>query len=165
MKTAHSSQTGQSSFVHDHSIERLWRHTPTNKFYAILKRGGRQIKRSLKARDRELARRRLEDLRQKVSQLANPKQALNSACRKANMPHFTNYSLRHFFVSNCIEAGADFATIAHWCGHKDGGYLIAKAYGHLRTGHSAAMAKRMTFDLAKLETEPANAVKMTATNA
>ena len=71
MKMASSSQTGQPAFVHDHSIECLWRHTPTNKFYAILKRGGHQIKRSLKTRDREMARRRLEHLRQKVSQLAN----------------------------------------------------------------------------------------------
>ena len=53
--------------------------------------------------------------------------------------------MRHFFVSNAIEAGVDFATIAAWVGHKDGGVLVAKTYGHLRQSHSAAMAERMSF--------------------
>lgn len=30
-------------------------------------------------------------------------------------------------------------------GHKDGGVLVAKTYGHLRDTHSHEMAKRMTF--------------------
>ena len=40
----------------------------------------------------------------------------------------------------------DFKAIAGWLGHKDGGVLAAKTYGHLRNEHSAAMAQRMTFD-------------------
>jgi len=40
----------------------------------------------------------------------------------------------------------DFQAIAGWLGHKDGGVLAAKTYGHLRNEHSAAMAQRMTFD-------------------
>jgi integrase len=50
----------------------------------------------------------------KMFTIANPKHALDTACKKAKMPHFSNHSLRHFFVSNCIEAGADTRTAAFW---------------------------------------------------
>jgi len=83
-----------------------------------------------------------EDL---VIRISNAKTAMASACRKASLPDFTHHSLRHYFVSNAIEAGIDFKTIANWVGHKDGGLLVAKTYGHLRDSHSAEMAKRMTF--------------------
>jgi integrase len=71
---------------------------------------------------------------------------MQSACKKAGLPEFHHHSLRHFFVSNAIEQGVDFKTIAAWVGHKDGGMLVAKTYGHLRDTHSAEMAKRMTFN-------------------
>jgi integrase len=74
------------------------------------------------------------------------RQALGSACRRAGLPRFGHHALRHFFCSNAIEAGVDFKAIAGWLGHKDGGVLAAKTYGHLRNEHSAAMAQRMTFD-------------------
>ena len=101
----------------------------------------------------------------RIFPIQSSKTAIGTACKKAGLPHFTHHSLRHFFCSNAIEAGADFKVIAGWLGHKDGGILVAKTYGHLRGEHSAMMAKRMTFDLAKPETEPANVVKMTAVNA
>ena len=47
-------------------------------------------------------------------------------------------------MSNAIEKGIDFKTIASWIGHKDGGLLVAKTYVHLRDTHSMEMAKRMT---------------------
>jgi integrase len=71
--------------------------------------------------------------------------AIKNACKKAEMPHFLHHSMRHYFCSNAIEAGIDFKVIAGWLGHKDGGYLVAKTYGHLRDAHSIEMAKRMTF--------------------
>jgi len=74
------------------------------------------------------------------------RQALGSACRRAGLPRFGHHALRHFFCSNAIEAGVDFKAIAGWLGHKDGGVLAAKTYGHLRSEHSAAMARRLTFD-------------------
>lgn len=73
------------------------------------------------------------------------KKAMIAACKKAGLPHFTHHHLRHFFCSNAIEAGIDFKAIAGWLGHKDGGLLVAKTYGHLRDEHSAIMAQRMTF--------------------
>ena len=69
--------------------------------------------------------------------------ALDSASRIARLPRFTHHCLRHFFVSNAIEKGIDFKTIANWIGHKDGGLLGAKTYGHLRDSHSHEMAKLM----------------------
>ncbi len=77
--------------------------------------------------------------------IASARKAMESACRKAALPDFTHHSLRHYFVSNAIEAGIDFKVIAGWVGHKDGGLLVAKTYGHLRDTHSVEMAKRMTF--------------------
>ncbi len=82
----------------------------------------------------------------RVIAITTAKKAIASACRKAGLPHFNHHSLRHYFASNAIEAGVDFKTIAAWIGHKDGGVLVAKTYGHLRDSHSTEMAKRMTFD-------------------
>jgi integrase len=50
---------------------------------------------------------------------------------------------RHYFISHCVMAGIDFMTIAVWVGHRDGGILIGKVYGHLRPGHSANEAKKL----------------------
>ena len=69
--------------------------------------------------------------------------ALDTASRIAGLPRFTHHCLRPFFVSNAIEKGIDFKTIANWIGHKDGGLLVAKTYGHLRDSHSHEMAKLM----------------------
>jgi integrase len=80
-----------------------------------------------------------------VSTILNAKKSLATACKKAGLPDFTHHSMRHYFVSNAIEAGIDFKVIAAWVGHKDGGVLVAKTYGHLRDTHSHEMAKRMTF--------------------
>ena len=77
--------------------------------------------------------------------IATAKKALESACRRAGLPNFTHHAMRHYFVSNAIELQIDFKTIAAWVGHKDGGVLVAKTYGHLRDAHSVEMAQRMTF--------------------
>ena len=82
-----------------------------------------------------------------VIPIESAKKAIQKACNIADLPHFTHHSMRHFFVSNAIEVGVDFKTIAAWVGHKDGGILVAKTYGHLRDTHSAEMAKRMTYSI------------------
>lgn len=82
---------------------------------------------------------------ERVVEIGTARTAITSACRKAGLSHMGHHGLRHFFVSNAIEAGVDFATIAAWVGHKDGGVLVAKTYGHLRQSHSSAMAERMQF--------------------
>jgi len=85
---------------------------------------------------------RLSD--QPLVPILDAKNALDTACKLNGFPHFTHHCLRHFFVSNAIEKGVDFKTIAAWIGHKDGGLLVAKTYGHLRDTHSFEMAKRIT---------------------
>lgn len=81
----------------------------------------------------------------RVVPIDTAKKALATACRNAGLPDFGHHAMRHFFVSNAIEVPVDFKTIAAWVGHKDGGVLVAKTYGHLRDTHSAEMARRMTF--------------------
>ena len=111
-------------------------------------------------------RRLLEDLSAKrdgegrVFGLDSAKKSLETACRKNGLPHFGHHAMRHFFCSNAIEAGCDFKVIAEWLGHKDGGVLVARTYGHLRNEHSAAMAKRITFDAQSVNDEPKNVVNI-----
>jgi integrase len=94
-----------------------------------------------------------------VSEIKDAKKCLASACRKLNLPHFTHHDLRHVFATTCIESGVDIPTISRWLGHKDGGALAMKVYGHLRQEHSFEMSKRVNF-----ETKPAsdNILPMTA---
>ena len=83
---------------------------------------------------------------------------LQRACKRLGLPRYGHHSMRHFFCSNCIEAGVDFLTLSRWLGHSDGGVLVGKTYGHLRQEHSTAMAKRITFDAIGIE--PNNIVRM-----
>ena len=90
----------------------------------------------------------------RIIPINDAKNAISTACEKASLPHFHHHTFRHFFCSNAIELGIDFKVIAGWLGHKDGGVLVARTYGHLRDEHSAAMAKKMTFDSNSDSTEP-----------
>lgn len=65
-----------------------------------------------------------------IAKIGTAKKAIVSACKDAKLPHYLHHTMRHFFVSNAIEAGIDFKVIASWVGHKDGGVLVAKTYGH-----------------------------------
>lgn len=71
---------------------------------------------------------------------------LRKVREKAGMPHFTCHLCRHFFVSFCIMSGIDFMTVARWAGHKDGGILIGKVYGHLTNEHAQKQAQRLNFE-------------------
>jgi integrase len=53
--------------------------------------------------------------------------------------------MHHLFATRCIESGVDISTVSRWLGHKDGGALAMKVYGHLRNQHSASMAKLVNF--------------------
>jgi len=55
------------------------------------------------------------------------------------------HDLRHYFCSVCVMAGIDFMTIAAWLGHKDGGILVGKVYGHLLDEHRSKAAKLVRF--------------------
>ena len=80
-----------------------------------------------------------------ISPIKDAKKCLQTACRRLGLPHFTHHSFRHFFATTCIESGVDIPTISKWLGHKDGGALAMKVYGHLRQEHSFAQIKRVQF--------------------
>jgi integrase len=71
--------------------------------------------------------------------------ALDRACKKVGADRITHHDLRHLFATRCIESGVDIPTVSRWLGHKDGGALAMKTYGHLRREHSLAQAQRVTF--------------------
>jgi integrase len=71
--------------------------------------------------------------------------AIDSACKKLGIARFTHHDLRHLFATRCIESGVDVPTVSRWLGHKDGGALAMKTYGHLRDLHSTTMAQKVVF--------------------
>ncbi|MBM3850081.1 MAG: site-specific integrase [Verrucomicrobia bacterium] len=70
------------------------------------------------------------------------RESLRLACDHAGVARVGFHDARHHFVSKCVMAGIDFMTIAAWVGHKDGGVLIGKVYGHLASEHRKAMAAK-----------------------
>ena len=110
----------------------------------------------------------------KVMRVQECQQALNTATTKLNLSHLTHHDLRHLFATRCIESGVDIPTVSRWLGHKDGGALAMKVYGHLRNQHSKAMAQKVSFGVTqppqppppnaepKQGSQPANSPKSTA---
>jgi integrase len=82
---------------------------------------------------------------QPVFKVRDPKKALDGACKRLKIRHYSSRALRRCFITKAIENGVDFKAIAEWQGHKDGGVLIANTYSHLRNEHSDAMAKKLKF--------------------
>jgi integrase len=70
---------------------------------------------------------------------------MRRAAKIIGIQHISHHDLRHLFATRCIESGVDIPTVARWLGHKDGGALAMKTYGHLRNEHSLAMAQKVTF--------------------
>ena len=81
----------------------------------------------------------------KVMKAKEAQISIDSACRKLGIARFTHHGLRRLFMTRCIESDVDVPTASRWLGHKDGGALAMKRYGHLRDQHSADMAKRVRF--------------------
>ena len=70
--------------------------------------------------------------------------------KAAGLEKFAFHDLRHFFISYGVMAGIDFMTIARWVGHKDGGILIGKVYGHLADTHRQKMAAKMVIGISSV---------------
>jgi integrase len=98
--------------------------------------------RSLLLRLREGTNPKLTD---KVALIHDAKKCLSTASRRLGYPRFTHHDFRHFFATTCIEAGVDIPTVSRWLGHKDGGALAMRVYGHLRQEHSFAAIKKVHF--------------------
>jgi integrase len=86
-----------------------------------------------------------EPLDEKVFLVRECQKALDNACKKVGAERITHHDLRHLFATRSIESGVDIPTVSRWLGHKDGGALAMKTYGHLRREHSIAQAQRVTF--------------------
>jgi integrase len=71
--------------------------------------------------------------------------SIDRASKLLGMKRITHHDLRHFFATRCIESGVDIPTVSRWLGHKDGGALAMKTYGHLRDSHSDEMGKKVKF--------------------
>jgi integrase len=67
------------------------------------------------------------------------------------------HDCRHHFISFAVMSGIDYMTIARWVGHKDGGVLIGKVYGHLSNEHAQAQAARLSFGPTALADQVASA--------
>lgn len=80
-----------------------------------------------------------------VMRVRECQKAIDTACKKLGLVRITHHDLRHLFATRCIESGVDIPTVSRWLGHKDGGALAMKTYGHLRDQHSAAMAQKVSF--------------------
>jgi integrase len=74
--------------------------------------------------------------------------SMTNAATKIGMKRITHHDLRHLFATICIESGVDIPTVSRWLGHKDGGALCMKTYGHLRQDHSFSQARRVSFGVA-----------------
>jgi integrase len=70
--------------------------------------------------------------------------------RNATGSRINFHDCRHFFISMAVMSGIDYMTIARWVGHKDGGVLIGKVYGHLSNEHAQRQAQRLIFQPATL---------------
>jgi integrase len=86
-----------------------------------------------------------EPLDAKVFRVGECQKALNRACKKVGADRITHHDLRHLFATRSIESGVDIPTVSRWLGHRDGGALAMKTYGHLRREHSIAQAQRVSF--------------------
>jgi integrase len=86
-----------------------------------------------------------EPLDAKVFRVRECQKSLDRAAKKVGADRITHHDLRHLFATRCIESNVDIPTVSRWLGHKDGGSLAMKTYGHLRREHSIAQAKRVSF--------------------
>ncbi|PAW79156.1 MAG: hypothetical protein B9S32_04160 [Verrucomicrobia bacterium Tous-C9LFEB] len=86
-----------------------------------------------------------EPLETPVLQLKECRGFLERACKKAAAPRIGHHDLRHLFATTAIEAGIDIPTVAKIMGHKDGGALAMKVYGHLRDEHAQAAMSKVSF--------------------
>ena len=80
-----------------------------------------------------------------------PARSLKESLRKirdqAGCPGIGFHDCRHHFISYAVMCGIDYLTIARWVGHRDGGILIGRVYGHLNDEHKRKQANRLSFEI------------------
>lgn len=80
-----------------------------------------------------------------VARVFEAQKSLDNAATRAGVSRLTHHDLRHLFATTAIEAGIDIPTVAKLMGHKDGGALAMKTYGHLRDDHAQAMMAKVSY--------------------
>ena len=95
--------------------------------------------------DRMRSERQNESLETPVMRVWECQKSLDRASKILGVKRITHHDLRHLFATRSIESGVDIPTVSRWLGHKDGGALAMKTYGHLRNEHSQAMAQKVKF--------------------
>ncbi len=77
----------------------------------------------------------------RITKVDSIKKVMGSCCKKLGLPHLTHHSLRHWFITRVLETNkVGPETLARWVGHRDGGVLLMRVYGHLRDEHSQEKA-------------------------
>ena len=95
--------------------------------------------------ERMRSERQNEGLEITVMRVWKCQRSIDRAAKVLGLTRITHHDLRHLFATRCIESGVDIPTVSRWLGHKDGGALAMKTYGHLRNEHSQAMAQKVKF--------------------
>lgn len=72
---------------------------------------------------------------------------LTSACKKLGLARITHHDLRHLYATTAMEANVDVPSVATLLGHRDGGALAMKTYGHVRTDHLKQAAQKIRYGL------------------
>lgn len=88
---------------------------------------------------------RVPRLTERITPIDRAHTCLRTACRRLEYPYFSHHDFRHLFATTCIESGVDIPTVSRWLGHKDGGALAMRVYGHLRAEHSRSQADIVKF--------------------
>jgi integrase len=70
---------------------------------------------------------------------------LRKAAKEVGAPSISHHDLRHLFATTAMEAGIDVPTISRIMGHRDGGALAMKVYGHLRDDHAQQAMQKISF--------------------
>jgi integrase len=110
--------------------------------------------------ERMRSERRSEPLDARIFKVAECQKSIDRAAKKVGVDRITHHELRHLFATRCIESGVDIPTVSRWLGHRDGGSLLMKTYGHLRREHGIDQAQRVTF--ASKSTKPADVIQFPA---
>lgn len=81
----------------------------------------------------------------RVVKWRNPRRALESACKRLNIPRCEPRALRRCFIVHALEAGVDPRVIARWQGHRDA-KLIFSVYGkYVDAGYEEREIRKLCF--------------------
>jgi len=68
------------------------------------------------------------DSNDKVFKIRDARKALENACKRLKLPHFTQRSIRAYLIRRLWQSRVDLKLIAKWQGHQDGGKLLMNTY-------------------------------------